>query len=393
MSVQRRTIQATLPDETPESSFGMNSGMRLQPNYSLNSIQPNTTNPRRPDLENAGITVDVVKTLAKTRDESVEQFEDRIYEWIRRQSMPNPNKEIWHQLLGLALSIIKMGGVLQPIVVHIGSSSSTVATLTAGERRFLASWLAGMEGVNAIVKTGDETNLEDALVENTQRDDLSLNALIGALRAIQHARETTLSVRDIVRLSGHSRGSAGVIHQVLTLDDNHPAMTAIINGSATRVYHLSKLLKPGKMKSNTGGESSSNQTERTDDTNPENEQSSPSDNKRAGQAGETAHPSCPNLDTPPDTDSSPNRNTDSDNAPSAHNVPSREHPGTVMDDAEKGPLNWVSIKAWLMVQVANSDHQNHYQSRITSLHDEYALARLLNELIDHDILNSGERDD
>jgi ParB family chromosome partitioning protein len=95
---------------------------------------------------------------------------------------PNPYqvRSIWNEqeLLELAKSI-KANGVIQPIIVrHIGSSSTGLPQagyqLIAGERRWRACKLAGIETVPAIVReVNDDKMLELALVENIHRTDLN----------------------------------------------------------------------------------------------------------------------------------------------------------------------------------------------------------------------------
>jgi ParB family chromosome partitioning protein len=87
---------------------------------------------------------------------------------------PNPYqvRSIWneHELAELAQSI-KANGVIQPVIVrHLGSGYQ----LIAGERRWRASKLAGIETVPAIVReVKDDEMLELALVENIHRTDLN----------------------------------------------------------------------------------------------------------------------------------------------------------------------------------------------------------------------------
>ncbi|MGA2092873.1 MAG: ParB/RepB/Spo0J family partition protein [Sedimentisphaerales bacterium] len=103
---------------------------------------------------------------------------------------PNPYqvRSIWNEqeLAELAKSI-KANGVIQPIIVRHLRAVSTPSTssgqasspqagyqLIAGERRWRASKLAGIETVPAIVReVKDDEMLELALVENIHRTDLN----------------------------------------------------------------------------------------------------------------------------------------------------------------------------------------------------------------------------
>ncbi|MCX6380904.1 MAG: ParB/RepB/Spo0J family partition protein [Armatimonadetes bacterium] len=69
------------------------------------------------------------------------------------------------------LTSIKEHGVLQPILVRqIGANKYQ---LVAGERRFRASQAAGLASIPALIKSvTDQTQLEIAIVENLQREDI-----------------------------------------------------------------------------------------------------------------------------------------------------------------------------------------------------------------------------
>ena len=74
---------------------------------------------------------------------------------------------------------IRAQGVVQPIVVTpqevTDKAGETRYTIIAGERRWRASRLAGLETVPVVVRqiTSDQQLLEMALVENVQRADLN----------------------------------------------------------------------------------------------------------------------------------------------------------------------------------------------------------------------------
>jgi ParB family chromosome partitioning protein len=67
---------------------------------------------------------------------------------------------------------IKQYGVVQPLVVMPAKNGKHI--LIAGERRWRASKLAGLKSVPAVVRSSKELEqLEVALIENVQREDLS----------------------------------------------------------------------------------------------------------------------------------------------------------------------------------------------------------------------------
>ncbi|NDW10528.1 ParB/RepB/Spo0J family partition protein [Dysgonomonas sp. 520] len=67
---------------------------------------------------------------------------------------------------------IKQVGIIQPITLR--KIDDDHYQILAGERRYRASLLAGLEAIPAYIKTTDDENvLEIALVENIQREDLN----------------------------------------------------------------------------------------------------------------------------------------------------------------------------------------------------------------------------
>lgn len=74
------------------------------------------------------------------------------------------------ELEGLAESI-KSVGIIEPLILNKDEDSYIII---AGERRFRAAQLAGLEAVPAIIKDVSENEiLEMALIENIQREDLN----------------------------------------------------------------------------------------------------------------------------------------------------------------------------------------------------------------------------
>ena len=67
---------------------------------------------------------------------------------------------------------IKATGILQPVLLRRGPDGGY--QLVAGERRFRAAQLAGLEAIPAIVREVDDREmLELAIIENVQREDLN----------------------------------------------------------------------------------------------------------------------------------------------------------------------------------------------------------------------------
>ena len=106
------------------------------------------------------------------------------------QIEPNPNqprREFDEEALQELASSIREIGIIQPVTLR--QMSDGKYQIIAGERRWRASQLAGLESIPAYIRTVEDENvMEMALVENIQREDL--NAIEIAL-AYQHLAETT----------------------------------------------------------------------------------------------------------------------------------------------------------------------------------------------------------
>jgi len=120
---------------------------------------------------------------------------------------------------------IAVHGVLQPIVV-VGTGSGY--RLIAGERRWRAASMLGLESIPAVVRTANEQEqLELALVENIQRKDL--NALEEA-RAFRHLiDEFGLTQELVAERVGRSRPA--VANSLRILETALPVQRAVADGS------------------------------------------------------------------------------------------------------------------------------------------------------------------
>jgi ParB family chromosome partitioning protein len=130
------------------------------------------------------------------------------------------------ELEALAASI-REHGVLQPVLV---TETLDGYQLVAGERRFRASQLAGLERIPAVIRQlADHAQLEVALVENLQRADLGPIEEAGAYRAL--IGEFELTHEEIARRVGRAKST---ITNTLRLLDLEPRVqTALVEGQIT----------------------------------------------------------------------------------------------------------------------------------------------------------------
>jgi ParB family chromosome partitioning protein len=108
---------------------------------------------------------------------------------------------------------IRVNGVIQPLIVRRNGERYE---LVAGERRWRASKLAGLERVPVVIQDfARDRLLELALIENIQREDL--NPLEAAHAFDRLSREMGLSHEEIGRRTGKDRSSIANFIRLLKL--------------------------------------------------------------------------------------------------------------------------------------------------------------------------------
>jgi ParB family chromosome partitioning protein len=136
---------------------------------------------------------------------------------------PNqPRRDVAHaNLEALAISIADHG-VLQPILV---TETLDGYRIVAGERRVQAARLAGLERIPAVIRQlADREQLELALVENVQREDLNPIEEANAFR--QLTEEFGLTQDEIARQVGRARTTITNTLRLLELDEGVQAAVA-----------------------------------------------------------------------------------------------------------------------------------------------------------------------
>lgn len=138
-------------------------------------------------------------------------------------------------------SSIRTYGVLSPLLVRPSKIPGRY-TLIAGERRFRASQIVGLDSVPVLIDqdedvSGDRT-LAMQLVENLQRADLSPLERAHAIGALKEAH--SLSVRDIADRLGISKSMVQRSLEILDLPDD--LLNALREGaSESKILLLSKI--------------------------------------------------------------------------------------------------------------------------------------------------------
>jgi ParB family chromosome partitioning protein len=153
--------------------------------------------------------------------------------------VPNPHQPRQHfdeeSLVELAASIAEMG-VLQPILVR--PLDDEQYELIAGERRWRATQRAGLATIPAIIRhTSDLSSVEQALVENLHRQDLS--ALEEAAAYQQLLEDFGLTHEELSSRVGKSRSAITNSIRLLGLP---PAVQSLLADGQLSAGHARALL-------------------------------------------------------------------------------------------------------------------------------------------------------
>ena len=127
-----------------------------------------------------------------------------------------PRKSMDDDALRELADSIKVQGLIQPIVVReVNSNAKVKYEIIAGERRWRASKMAGLQTVPVVVKNvDDQTAMAMALIENLQRENLnSHEEAEGLARLID---EHSLTHSDAAKLLGRSRAAVSNLLRLLT---------------------------------------------------------------------------------------------------------------------------------------------------------------------------------
>ncbi len=184
---------------------------------------------------------------------------ERIEKIPLAQLEPNPYQPRQHfdqeALKDLAASI-KQHGIIQPLVVT--PLKNGTYHLIAGERRWRAAKIAGLQTVPAIVRTTKELEqLEIALIENVQRVDLSpLEQAASIERLLQQFSlsheeiakrlgKATSTVFNIVRLLGLPPAARDALASKQISEGHARAILSLKGDDARQAYLLQAIIDQG----------------------------------------------------------------------------------------------------------------------------------------------------
>jgi len=151
-----------------------------------------------------------------------------------RENPRQPRLQMDNEALASLADSIRQHGVIQPILV---TETIDGYTLVAGERRVRAARIAGLERIPAIVRQlADRQQLELALVENLQREDLDPMEAARAYR--QLIEEFSFTQEDLATRVGRARST---VANTLRLLELNPAVQDAVAASLITEGHARAL--------------------------------------------------------------------------------------------------------------------------------------------------------
>jgi ParB family chromosome partitioning protein len=127
-----------------------------------------------------------------------------------------PRKSFDEAALRELADSIRVHGVVQPLLVRPNGGRYTIV---AGERRFRAARLAGLETVPVLAAEYDEAQMQEvALIENLQREDLNPVEEAAAIRFLMQQHD--LTQEEVSERLGKSRPAIANALRLLNLDRN-----------------------------------------------------------------------------------------------------------------------------------------------------------------------------
>ncbi len=155
--------------------------------------------------------IEDVKTVTNKSNKLDEVVEIKISEI--EPMLNQPRKVFDEKKLEELSDSIKENGVIQPILVVKNEHGYTIV---AGERRWRASKLAGLEKVPVIIKDYTDTKKKQvALIENIQREDLNIIEVAQALKELMDLEGYNMA--DVSRVTGKSLSGVSNTMRLLKL--------------------------------------------------------------------------------------------------------------------------------------------------------------------------------
>ena len=178
-------------------------------------------------------------TLEKVQDAKSDALSELPLEFIR-PGRYQPRSVFDEERLEELASSIRAQGVVQPVVVRAvdeGTDGSKYE-LIAGERRWRAAQMAGLENIPAVIRdVPDEVTVAMSLIENIQREDLNPLEEASALKRL--IEEFHMTHREAAEAVGRSRAAVSNLLRLLELMQEVKDM---VDGRLLEMGHTRALL-------------------------------------------------------------------------------------------------------------------------------------------------------
>lgn len=180
-----------------------------------------------------------VKEISEKPVEHVKETDGTLkhlpIEWLQRGTY-QPRRDMSSDALEELANSIRAQGVMQPVVVRpIGPQSFE---LIAGERRWRASQLVGLETIPAVIRdVPDEDAIAMALIENIQRENLNPIEEAIALQRLQ--KEFELTQAEVADAVGKSRVTVTNLLRLISLE---PDVKRMVEHGDLEMGHARALL-------------------------------------------------------------------------------------------------------------------------------------------------------
>ncbi len=173
--------------------------------------------------------------LGEHRDPQGGEIRELPVEALRRGQY-QPRTRMGEESLADLAQSVKTQGIVQPIVVR--ELTTDGYEIIAGERRWRAAQMAGLDRVPVIVRNiADEDALVISLIENIQRENLNPIEEAGGLRRLLD--EFGLTHQQIAAGVGRSRAAVTNLLRLLTLN---PAPRRLLEEGRIEMGHARALL-------------------------------------------------------------------------------------------------------------------------------------------------------
>lgn len=150
-----------------------------------------------------------------------------------------PRQTMQPQPLEDLAASIRANGVIQPIVVRrLAAGASPGYEIVAGERRWQAAKLAGLQEIPVVIRDlSDQEAVAVALIENIQREELTPAEEARALKRL--LAEFSLTHEQVATAVGRSRATVSNLLRLLDLPDT---VVAFLDSKALSMGHARALL-------------------------------------------------------------------------------------------------------------------------------------------------------